>query len=126
MTYVCVLGQDAAINFSKESLVLGVVACLMTGTAWAVSYGVGKLKPLWDTRLEIERQRTAQEQLRTQSAAAIERTLPVVQSIMDRLAELETAAEGREARHAKLTEDLVRLTERGQVLAEKDDGEHKG
>ena len=120
MTYL--LAQDAAINLSKESLVLAVVAFLMTGTAWAISYGVSKLKPLWDTRLEIERQRTAQEQLRTQGAAAIERTLPVVQSIMDRLGELEQAAEEREHRHAKLAEDLVRLTERGQQLARKDEG----
>lgn len=114
------------LNLSRESMVLAVIAFLLSATAWAVSWGVSKLKPLWDTRLEIERQRTAQEQLRTQGAAAIERTLPVVQSIMDRLAELETAAEGREARHAKLTEDLIRMTERGHVLAEKDDGEHKG
>ena len=109
-------------NLSRESMVLAVIAFLLSATAWAVSLGVSKLKPLWDTRLEIERQRTAQEQLRAQAAAAIERTLPVVQNIMDRLAELETAAEDREARHAKLAEDLVRLTERGQALARKDDG----
>lgn len=113
---------ETVVNLSRESVVLAVIAFLLSATAWAVSWGVSKLKPLWDTRLQIERERTAQEQLRTQGTAAIERTLPVVQGIMDRLAELETAAESREARHAKLTEDLVRLTERGQVLVRHDEG----